>query len=256
MSLFEAIFLGLIQGITEFFPVSSSGHLILFQKLLGWQNLENYVFFDLICHFGTLLAVFFIFFNEIKLAFTEKKYFLQIVCGTLPLFPLALLSHPLKALFNKIEFLGYFFLLTAFILYIGEKYRRNAPAGNSTYKQALSIGCFQALAILPGVSRSGSTISGAKLLGWQTGQAISFSFLLSIPAILGGMILESKEVFFGHAQSLNHFEPVTYLAGFAAAFFTGLIALKCLIRIAVRDKFRIFIWYCTGIGFLTLYLFH
>lgn len=256
MSLFEAIILGIIQGITEFFPVSSSGHLILFQKLLGLNNLNHYVFFDLICHLGTLLAVVLIFFKEVKLAFSEKRYFFQIILGTLPLFPLVLLLHPLKALFNKVELLGYFFLLTAIILYIGEHFKRKSTVSNRSYKEALGIGCFQALAILPGVSRSGSTIAGAKLFGWKTEQAIAFSFLLSIPAILGGMILETKEIFFGSSNALVNFEPLTYLAGFATAFFTGFIALKCLIRIAIRDKFKIFIWYCAGIGFLTLYLFH
>lgn len=256
MSLFEAILLGIVQGITEFFPVSSSGHLILLQKLLGFNNLDNYVFFDLICHLGTLLAVLLIFFNEVKLAFSEKKYFFQIVLGTLPLFPLVLILHPLKALFNKVEFLGYFFLLTAIILYVGERFQRQLSSSRRSYKDAIGIGCFQALAILPGVSRSGSTISGAKLLGWKTEQAIAFSFLLSIPAILGGMVLETKDIFFGNSHAMANFEPLTYLAGFATAFFTGFIALKCLIRIAIRDKFKIFIWYCAGIGFLTLYLFH
>lgn len=254
MSLFEAIFLGFIQGLTEFFPVSSSGHLILFQKLLGMSHLENYVFFDLICHLGTLLAVLWFFYDEIRLAFSEKTYFWQVFLGTLPLFPLALLAHPLKALFNKVELLGCFFLLTAVLLFLGERFKKNAATKSQSYKEAIGIGCFQALAILPGVSRSGSTISGARLFGWSTNQAIAFSFLLSIPAILGGMVLEVKDLF--SSQSTASLELTSYLAGFVAAFFTGFIALKCLIRIAARDKFKIFIWYCTGIGFFTLYLFH
>ena len=254
MSLLEALFLGIIQGITEFFPISSSGHLILFQKLLGLDHLEKYVFFDLVCHLGTLFAVLWIFAGEIKKAFSEKSYFFQVVIGTLPLFPMVFLLHPLKSLFNKIEYLGYFFLLTSVLLYFGERFRMRLSSDKRSFRDAIGIGCFQALAILPGVSRSGSTISGAKLLGWKTEDAIAFSFLLSVPAILGGIVLEAKEAFFG--DSPVYFEANAYLAGFAAAFFTGFIALKCLIRIAARDKFKIFSWYCAGIGFLTLYLFH
>ncbi|KAF3362408.1 Undecaprenyl-diphosphatase [Chlamydiales bacterium STE3] len=257
MSPLKAIFLGLIQGVTEFFPVSSSGHLILFQKLLGFENLEKYVLFDLICHFGTLFAVLIVFFKEIRHTLFDKQSLLQIGCGTLPLFPIAFLLHPLKSLFNQVEFLGYFFFTTALILYLGEKVakREHCPQ-RSSLLDALKIGCFQAFAVLPGVSRSGSTISGAKMLGWQPEKAVVFSFLLSIPAILGGIILESREVLAGNTLTINSLGFFTYVAGFLTAFVTGFFALKLLIRIAIKDKFRIFIWYCIAVGSLTLFLFH
>lgn len=253
MSFFEAIFLGLIQGITEFFPVSSSGHLVLFQKLLGFNNLENYMFFDLVCHLGTLLAVGIVFADEIKKVFKDKKRVLQILLGTLPLFPLVLILKPLKSIFNDPQYLGFFFLLTALLLFLGEKIS-SIKAQPNPYRDALKIGCFQALAILPGVSRSGSTISCAKILGWNVKEALSFSFLLSIPAILGGMVLETFQMVY--KQSFPAEIPLyTYFAGFLTAFFIGWMTLKLLIRIAIRDKFQVFIWYTFLMGLFTIILF-
>lgn len=257
MTSIEAIILGFIQGVTEFLPVSSSGHLILFQKILGYENLERYILFDLICHLGTLLAIVFIFASEIKKVFKQKAHFFQVVCGTLPLFPLVLLLHPIKELFNQVEWLGFFFLITAFILYLGERNTKVTLEETKTpYKDALKIGCMQALAIAPGISRSGATISGARLLGWQREQAVVFSFLLSIPAILGGIVLETKEFLANDALNTISISPVAYAIGFTTAFLAGLLALKLLIRIAIKDKFRVFIWYCIAIGLISLYLFH
>jgi len=254
MSFFEALFLGMVQGITEFLPVSSSGHLILFQKILGLKDLDKYMLFDLICHLGTLLAIFLVFFPQIKNTFSDRKRSVQILIGTLPLFPLALLFKPLKNLFNQPEYLGFFFLLTALLLALGEFLKR--PTGKlNPYSDALKIGCFQALAILPGVSRSGSTISGAKMLGWTAEEAVTFSFLLSIPAVLGGMTLEMGTLLRSPEWHLTKQEMTACAIGFFTACIVGYAALKILIRIALRDKFQVFIWYCLCIGFLALFIF-
>ncbi|MGK5594841.1 MAG: undecaprenyl-diphosphate phosphatase [Parachlamydiaceae bacterium] len=256
MTSIEAIILGLIQGVTEFLPVSSSGHLILFQKILGFEDLEQFILFDLICHLGTLLAILLILFQEIKQAFIRKDQLFQVICGTLPLFPLVLLLHPIKELFNQVELLGFFFLTTAFILYLGERKTNRMIETKSPYKDALKIGCMQALAIVPGISRSGATISGARILGWHREKAVVFSFLLSIPAILGGIVLETKTFFTNELIDAIGISPIAYAIGFTTAFLAGYLALKLLIRIAIKDKFRVFIWYCITIGLVSLYLFN
>lgn len=257
MSLLEAIFLGIVQGLTEFLPISSSGHLILFQKLLNLNDLSQYILFDLWCHVGTLLAVVAIFFLDIKGALKDRKRFLQLIIATLPLFPLAVAFKPLKSLFNEPQYLGYFFLITALLLFLGQRYAKIRPEAerlSRRYPDALKIGCFQALAVLPGVSRSGSTISCARLLGWSAEEAVTFSFLLSIPAILGGMTLELASHFLNKSKEAP-IDISLYAAGCLAAFATGLIALKFLIRLARKAAFNPFIWYCAVLGLLTLFLF-
>lgn len=257
MSLLQAIFLGIVQGLTEFLPISSSGHLILFQKLLNLNDLDKYVLFDLWCHVGTLLAVVAIFFLDIKVVLKDRKKFLQLFIATLPLFPLVLAIKPLKSLFNEPQYLGYFFLITALLLFFGQRYakiRSEEERSSRFYPDAFKIGCFQALAVLPGVSRSGSTISCARLLGWSAEEAVTFSFLLSIPAILGAITLELGSLFLNKSKALP-IDVSLYAAGCLTAFATGLIALKFLIHLARKAAFNLFIWYCAILGLLTLFLF-
>lgn len=256
MSLLEALILGLVQGITEFLPVSSSGHLLLFQKLLGFKDLENYLLFDLVCHLGTLLAVGLIFYREIKEAFLDRTQFLQVVVGTLPLFPLVLLLKPIKSVFSEPQYLGYFFLVTALILFLGEHFSKARKEKAASFGDAFKIGCFQALAILPGISRSGSTISGARILGWDAKRAISFSFLLSIPAILGAITLEIYKLNSLSEGSFGENPLSIYIVGLLTSFVIGAISLKFLIRIAHQGRFKIFIWYCLALGILALFFIH
>jgi undecaprenyl-diphosphatase len=256
MSIFEAIILGIIQGLTEFLPVSSSGHLELFQTLLGLTDLNNYILFNLICHLGTLLALVIIFFESIKRAFQSSQFF-QVVLGTLPLFPLVLILKPIKSLFDQPEYLGFFFLLTALLLYLG--IRLGSIASQQTldkrrWSDPLIIGVFQAIAILPGVSRSGATISAGRLMGWNQQDAITFSFLLAIPAILGGITLESVQIYRDPISVDIHW--MTYLAGFMTSFVIGYFALKLLMRLAAKDKFIYFVWYCLFIGIVTILYFN
>lgn len=245
----EAIFLGIIQGITEFLPVSSSGHLKLVQSLFGFQNLQNYIVFDLVCHLGTLLAIFLMFRKEIFSV--NRTRFQQVILGTLPLFPLLLIMKPIKALFNQPEYLGYFFMLTALLLYLGIRLGNERPTHAT--RDPLIIGTFQAMAILPGISRSGSTISAAKMLGWSSQEAITFSFMLAIPAILGGTILELFQIV-KHSESIAHISPTQYIFGFLTSFGVGYYALNLLRSLASKQKFMYFVWYCLLLGiFTTLY---
>jgi len=258
MTLLEAIFLGIVQGITEFLPISSSGHLELAQLFLGMQNLHHYVIFDLVCHLGTLLAIFFMFWSEITKSFTtDRKRFIQIVLGTLPLFPLVLIMKPIKALFNEPQYLGACFLFTALLLYLGIRLARNVGEQHlekRKWRDSLTIGLFQAVAILPGVSRSGSTISAARVLGWSSQEAITFSFLLAIPAILGGVAIESMQLILKGTASMPEVPTGQYIAGFFTSFGVGYYALYQLRLLASKQKFMYFVWYCLLLGiFTTLY---
>lgn len=259
MTTLEAMLLGLVQGLTEFLPVSSSGHLQLVQHFLGMQNLDHYIFFDLACHLGTLLAIIVIFAEYIKKTFkSERKRLFQVIIATLPLFPLVLLMKPIKAIYANPNSLGFFFMATAIILFIGIRFEKTQKEENKKkhfLRDALIIGIFQAMAILPGISRSGSTISGAKLVGWNARDAVGFSFLLAIPAILGGTVLEIFKLQ-QHPKNLIDLPLTHYCLGFLISFFVGLITLQLLMRLALQKKLYYFAWYCLILGLMTTYYFY
>ncbi|MBA3817146.1 MAG: undecaprenyl-diphosphate phosphatase [Parachlamydiaceae bacterium] len=257
MTVIDAIILGIIQGLTEFLPVSSSGHLELAQHLLGMKDLEQYILFNLVCHLGTLLAICFIFFNQIKSLFQHNTTRLkQLILATLPLFPLVFLMKPIKAAYADPSYLGFFFLITACILFLGVRFGKTIPEKEikqHKWRDALIIGIWQAAAILPGVSRSGSTISGARILGWSANEAVTFSFLLAIPAILGGATLEIIKLW-QHPESASSLSLTHYSLGFLISFVIGLGSLQLLIRLVTHNKFAYFAWYCLALGLATLYL--
>jgi undecaprenyl-diphosphatase len=259
MTTWQAFVLGLIQGITEFLPVSSSGHLALVQYFLGFKNLQDYILFDLICHLGTLLAIFYVFFPVIKDSLIiHTNRFWQIVLGTLPLFPLVLLLKPIKAFFDHPQLLGPCFLISACLLF-ASLYGRSfiqSQTNKRSWQDPLTIGIFQAVAILPGISRSGATISAARLLGWQKEQSIQFSFLLAIPAILGGSIIEGWQAWHTSITVLSNLNPWTFLIGFFTSFLFGCLALQILIRLVIQDKWSYFAWYCLVLGIATTIYFN
>lgn len=253
MTTWEAILLGIVQGLTEFLPVSSSGHLELSQYFLGFQDLDKYVLFNLICHLGTLGSIFYIFYPEIKQSFTsDAKRFWQVVLGTLPLFPLVLILKPIKSMFDQPQYLGACFMITAGLLFAGVKLA--AHVERRRWTDPLAIGLVQAVAILPGISRSGATISAARLLGWSKQDAVRFSFLLAIPAILGGTILEVGQLFKNAPPTSISLIP--YIAAAVTSFFVGCIALKGLIKMVANDKWIYFAWYCLFLGLITFIYFN
>lgn len=257
MTYIEAIILGFVQGLTEFFPVSSSGHLQLVQSLLGLSHLDHYLLFDLICHLGTLLALLFGFYSEISKSLWDRQKVYQVILGTLPLFPLALILKPLKALLGGPELLGVFFLTTSVILYAGIRLGKPVPSPvvqENRWRDALLIGLSQAVAILPGISRSGATISMGRLLGWPVQDAVIFSFLLAIPAVLGGVTLESW-TFFRTVQHNNSLDLLHYSLGFVVSFIVGLFAVQLLKYLMVKDKFLFFVWYCMVVGIFSFIYF-
>lgn len=255
MSTLEAIFLGIIQGLTEFLPVSSSGHLKLMQTLMGLQNLDQYILFDLVCHLGTLCAILFFFSKEIKETFTSNRTrLLQITLATLPLFPLVIFLKPIESIYQKPHLLGFFFLITSLLLFLGVRYQKETPPKHP-WKTPFLIGCFQALAIFPGISRSGATISGAQLLGWNIRDALTFSFLMAIPAILGGIAVETLKL-----MTTASAAPSTSLSAYAAGLLTslcvGYASLFFLQKIAMHHRFIYFAWYCFALGIFAIIYFN
>ncbi|MEC7839439.1 MAG: undecaprenyl-diphosphate phosphatase [Chlamydiota bacterium] len=253
MSTLDAIILGIVQGLTEFLPISSSGHLALFQTLLGLKDLNKYILFDLTCHLGTLLAIFFVYRSEIhRIIFKDSNRLLQIIIGILPLFPLLLIMKPIKKTFDQPEYLGYFFLTTALILHLGTRFSDIAKTSNTklkSFRDPFIIGIFQALAIFPGISRSGSTISSARMLGWSRPDSVSFSFMLAIPTILGGAFIECLQLLYSRETEIHHdISTTAYIIGLITSFLVGYGALRLLMRMVNEDKLFIFVWYCLILG--------
>ena len=202
MEIFNAVILGIVQGLTEFLPVSSSGHLVLLQKIFDVKEPE--LFFDTMLHFGTLIAVFIVLWKDIWELIKKPIQPLTgyIILGTIPAVIAALLFRkPIENLFTSAQFLGICFLITTALLISAELlYRRakntteNKSLSGMNWLDALLIGLMQAIAIPPGISRSGATISGALFRRLDRDSAARFSFLLSIPAILGAVALHSKDL--------------------------------------------------------------
>lgn len=244
----KIILLALVQGVTEFFPVSSSGHLLVFQRILNFNTLP--LIYDIFFHLGTLLAVVLYFLRDLKplvLRFYEKKNFHMLLLLATATLPTAVIGFVFKDFFEKLfeepTYLGYCFLFTAIVL-LATKYLRVKSI--AMFPAAFIIGVCQGVAILPGVSRSGLTIAVALILGLGFEFSFRFSFLLSIPAILGALLLEADSI----PWQGGHW-PQLLLAVLAAAFF-GYLALGMLKRIMIREKFYGFGMYLLAAGILTL----
>lgn len=257
MGIIDALILGLVQGLTEFFPVSSSAHLILVEHLLGFKDLKNFILFDLVCHMGTLGAILIVLSKPLKEAIHSRMERKQLILATLPLFPLVFLLKPIQKLFDAPALLGYTLLATSFVLWISGRFsqpKEPEQLKKNAFSDALSIGIAQACAILPGLSRSGFTISCAKLKGWEPLKAAQFSFLLSIPTVLGGMTLETLKLL-QSSEKTPDISLSVYLTGALASFLLGIFALRLLLRIVGTAKFQLFTWYCAALGSLILIYF-
>lgn len=257
MSTLQGILFGFLQGLTEFLPVSSSAHLKIFKMLLGIQNSEEQVIFDLICHLGTLVAVLLFFRKDILRLFTQEKKQLGILfLATLPLLPCYFLLKPLRDLASGPQYLGICLMMTGLILFIGSKWRWQRVPKEGLKRQvsdALMIGAMQSAALIPGISRSASTISCAQVLGWPAGQAVRFSFLLSIPTVIGGNCLEALKIY------LSSDAPVDIsIGGCIAAFLTsclvGLFMVRFALNLLEKGKLKPFAWYCLVLGGITTIL--
>jgi len=253
VSLFHAILLGSIQGLTEFLPVSSSGHLVLLQHYLGFEGPD--VVFDTCFHLGTLAAVCMCFRDDIRrmgcalfrLDFrsTSFRLFLLIFIGTIPTAVIGLVFRDFfEGLFSRIIPAALMLLVTGTLLYMADKVKKTrASAGIVRKTDALVIGFVQGLSIFPGLSRSGSTISTGIFLGLERNSAARFSFLLSIPSIAGAGLLQMKRV-----VELDDGLWPPLLLGTLVSSVTGYVAIKVLLRIVARQRLSLFSYYCWLVG--------
>ena len=273
MTFVEAILLGILQGLTEFLPISSSGHLVLAQTFLGLN--EPLVFFDVMLHVGTLAAVLVVYRNAIwKLttgglstltdtqfwrqpvstfnASTELRFISLILLGSIPTGVIAVLfKTELESFFHEVRLVSVMLILTGIILQL-PRLRKQATDNSDTLTDKIRtwhaplIGIAQGCAITPGISRSGTTISLALFLGIPAKTAAEYSFLLSIPAILGAVVLKVRDI----EETTVPFYIVG--AGMFAAFIVGYIALRFLLVVLNRGKFSLFSYYCIALGLVSL----
>lgn len=258
MGKLEAIILGIIQGLTEFLPVSSSGHLELAKALFGDTSIpEESLLFTVVVHFATALATIVVFRQEVAYIFRglfqfknndEFRFSLNIVLSMIPAALAGVfLDEQIEALFGgKVLLVGFMLLITGVLLL----FANNTKAGDGyvTSGKGIIIGIAQAIAILPGISRSGATISTALLLGVSRERAARFSFLMVVPLIVGKM---AKDIMDG-GISLSDGVPVSIVLGFAAAFVTGWWACNWMIDIVKRANLNYFALYCFIIGILAI----
>ncbi len=249
MTILQAFLLGMIQGVTEFLPISSSGHLVIFQQLFGLQG--DYVLFDVVLHVATLGAIIVFFWKDI-LKITRQET-LAIVIGTLPAGLVGIfLKESIEHLFQSPQLVGIALLVTGFLNFFTDRQLNQKQAEGQqsvTTRQGFFIGVVQALAITPGISRSGSTVAAGTGLGLSREKAFQFSFLLGIPAIAGAGLIQFKDVV---TTGLPSQILVTQsLVGAGAAFLVGLLSLYLFKLVMKRAKFEIFGYYCLVVGILT-----
>ncbi|MCL1935695.1 MAG: undecaprenyl-diphosphate phosphatase [Defluviitaleaceae bacterium] len=252
MSIFEAIILGILQGIAEFIPISSSGHLILLQRVFGIE--ENLFSFTILVHIGTLIPVLIIYFYRIKsIIFNPfQKLTLLLVVGTLPIVFFTLLFDNIVDMLFSGNFLVIGFLVTAIILLLVDSFKdKKKTIDKITYLDALSVGLMQSVAIVPGISRSGSTIFGGVLRGISKKDAANFSFLLSIPAIVGATVLEIINILQDSNQSFGVTFPDIF--GFFSAMITGYFAIKIMLKLIINAKMKYFSYYLIGLSLIMIF---
>mgnify|MGYP001352865530 CR=1 FL=1 len=269
LDLFSAVLLGVIQGLTEFLPVSSSGHLVLFSSLLDVR--EPSVVFEVLVHVGTLAAVLVVFWNEFvqivqgffhllrrptqaaQLYRTDigSRLFIWLCAGTLPIVIAALLFKDyVEQLFNSARFVGFALIITGLILFIADRFSGSSRSREQTLLDSLWIGIGQAVAVLPGISRSGTTIAFGLARGLSREQAARFSFLLSIPGILGALVLSIPDLVGGTVSTSGG----VLFAGMLAAAVTGYAAIRLLLQVVRRGRLVWFSYYTWIVGLLVLIL--
>ncbi|KZX16364.1 undecaprenyl-diphosphatase [Methanobrevibacter cuticularis] len=268
MDIMQAIIIGVVQGLTEFLPVSSSAHLIFIQHFLGVSaNLG----FDVLLHLGTLVAVVGYFFKDIvemvkaffssiadifrgrfKEGFREdnyKKLAWMVIIGTIPAGIVGIrFDAEIEALFNSLTVPAFFLIITGLLLYISQKITSNNKyIENTGIKESIIVGISQAIAIIPGLSRSGTTISTGLFLGFNKEFAAKFSFLLSIPAIIGATAVQLKNIGTGLDSNL-----MAYVIGFLAALISGYLAISIVLKLIKERNLNAFAYYCWIVGAIIL----
>ena len=254
MSIYQAIISGIVQGVTEFFPISSSGHLVILHEIFGLK--ETQVAFDVFLHLGTILAVAIFFWKDILELFVKNRRLLWIILvGSIPAFLIGILfKDRIEELFGAPRVVGYMLIVTGVWIGAGSiavflRKKAAMPAARTGFFNAVIIGIAQGIAIMPGISRSGSTISTGLILGLEPEAAARFSFLLSIPAVLGACVLKAAKI----GSGIFGPESLYYILGALAAFAAGLVAIKTLLQLITRRLFFIFAVYCVAAGMVVLF---
>ena len=272
MSLLSSLILGFIQGVAEFLPISSSGHLAIAEQLLGMQGVSDIPeFFDVLLHLGTLVAVFAAYWAEIRELIMEffssigdiakgrkltplvpaRRMILLVIVGTLPLFVVLPIKDFVECLANNMFFVGGALIFTGCLLFMSDRVHRGRKSEkNASYIDALLVGIAQAIATCPGISRSGMTITAGCFTGFERSFAVRYSFIMSIPAILGANILSIKDAI----GTIDVSAVPAYLAGMAVSAIVGYACIRLLKMIAASGRFGAFAYYCWGVGVLTLIL--
>lgn len=271
MSVLIALFLGLVQGITEFLPVSSSGHLAVLQNFMNVQ--EPDLLFEMLVHMGTLISILVVYRVEIKEMIKDGLEYIRlkadsnsdepislkppgralllVLIGTLPMFIGVFFVSAIERLFFNTFFIGFAFLITGGLLYVSSRLIKQGSKTEKTMTiaDALIIGLAQTVALIPGLSRSGTTIAVGLSRGLTGAFAVRFSLLLAIPAILGGTVITViRAITDGADFSMMH----AYLAGFVVAASVGYFAIQFMRRLMAKGRFGNFAYYCWGIGVITI----
>lgn len=261
MSILQAAVLGLVQGLAEFLPISSSGHLILARAIMGISDevaaTGAFMMLDVLLHAGTLLAVVVVFRKDwwaiLKNPFRSKKLLLLFIASLPALLAVVLLGDVIDSFFTG-WFLGVSFLITAVFMLIAESVSRRAArwAEHPGLRHAIAMGCMQAVALLPGVSRSGSTLMGGVASGLNRKSAAKFSFMMSAPAILGSLIFEGKDAL--ESGCLQQLSLLPTLVGVAVAAVSGYLAMRFMLRLINKASLNWFALYVALLGLVILVL--
>lgn len=275
MTYMSAVLMGILQGVAEFLPISSSGHLALFQHFFGVENYEEtQMFFTVLLHLGTLISVFVYYWHDILDMIREfflllgslfsrkgtheirntppaRRMVLLIIVATLPLFGILPVKDYIESAMNNVTFVSAALIATGFILFFSDRMARGRKtARTATMTDALLVGCAQAFGTLPGISRSGSTISAGLLRGYDRNFAVRFSFLMSLPAVLGANILTLKDAI--EEGGIDTTLLPIYLVGMVVAAVVGYFAIRLVNLLADKGKFGAFAWYCWAAGAASL----
>lgn len=273
MTILSSVVLGLIQGIAEFLPISSSGHLAIAEQLLGMKGVSDIPeFFDVLLHLGTLLAVFVAYWDDICAMVSEffagirdiahrstptpvppaRRMILLLILGTLPLFLVLPVKDAVESLSGNMYFVGGALIVTGCLLFASDRVKKGRKSEkNATVADVLLVGCAQAIATCPGISRSGTTITAGCFLGFERKFAVRFSFLLSIPAVLGANILALRDAL---EADVDWASVPVYLVGVAVAAVSGYLSIRLLRYVADKGRFGAFAYYCWCVGIMTLIL--
>lgn len=272
MNYLWSTFLGLVQGVAEFLPISSSGHLSLFQNFLGLHSAEEgNLFFDVLLHLGTLISVFIYYWTDIKDMILEffrgvaalarrdgeapppaRRLVLLVILGTLPLFLILPIKDVVEGLYYNTYFIGFALLVTGTLLYVSDRMGRGKKTERTaTVVDALLVGVGQAIATLPGLSRSGTTIVAGLMRGYERSFAVRFSFLLGLPAIIGANLLSLKDAI---EAGIDWGMLPAYLLGTIIAAVVGYFSIRLVNLLANKGRFGSFAYYCWGVGVLALVL--